>query len=192
MSTIVIAASPRFGFESRIGVKQLNEQRLRHLRQLVLQQRVSQLSRKEAQLVTNLREALFERRSNMQKMFKSIDLNDDGIVTLEEFLHALEGAGVAVGHEIDRARAQVTEEEAARMLAYFDRSSTGFLHYNEFMRLLQGTIDLAPEAPMDPELARRIPDIGEYGGRFVDRFANLGHMARHVNACRHTSLGASL
>ena len=53
----------------------------------------STLGHKEAQLVTNLREALFERRSNMQKMFKSIDLNDDGIVTLEEFLHALEGAG---------------------------------------------------------------------------------------------------
>lgn len=136
-----------------------------HLRQLVLQQRVSQLSHKEAQLVTNLREALFERRSNMQKMFKSIDLNDDGIVTLEEFLHALEGAGVAVGHEIDRARAQVTDEEAARMLAYFDRSGTGFLHYNEFMRLLQGTLDLAPEAPSDLELARRIPDIGDYRGQ---------------------------
>ncbi|CAK9021392.1 Probable calcium-binding protein CML18 (Calmodulin-like protein 18) [Durusdinium trenchii] len=135
-----------------------------NLRQLVLQQRVSQLSRKEAQLVTNLREALFERRSNMQKMFKSVDLNDDGVVTLEEFLHALEGAGVAVGHEIDRARAQVTEEEAARMLAYFDRSCTGTLQYNEFMRLLQGTLDLTDEAPWDPELARRIPDIGEYRG----------------------------
>eukprot|EP00435_Cladocopium_sp_Y103_P056183 s11_g18.t2 len=134
------------------------------LRQLVLQQRVSQLSRKEAQLVTNLREALFERRSNMQKMFKSVDLNDDGVVTLEEFLHALEGAGVAVGHEIDRARARVTEEEAARMLAYFDRSCTGTLQYNEFMRLLQGTLDLTEEAPLEPELARRIPDIGEYRG----------------------------
>ena len=72
----------------------------------------------------------------MQKMFKSIDLNDDGIVTLEEFLHALEGAGVAVGHEIDRARAQVSEEEAARMLAYFDRSSTGYLLYKYVSRLL--------------------------------------------------------
>jgi len=70
---------------------------------------------------------------------------------------------VAVGHEIDRARAQVTEEEAARMLAYFDRNSAGVLQYNEFMRLLQGTIDLAPEAAPDPELARRIPDIGEQG-----------------------------
>ena len=137
-----------------------------NLRQLVLQQRVSQLSRKEAQLVTNLREALFERRSNMQKMFKSVDLNDDGVVTLEEFLHALEGAGVAVGHEIDRARARVTEEEAARMLAYFDRSCTGTLQYNEFMRLLQGTLDLTEEAPLEPELARRIPDIGAYQGRF--------------------------
>lgn len=138
-----------------------------NLRQLVLQQRVSQLSRKEAQLVTNLREALFERRSNMQKMFKSIDLNDDGVVTLEEFLHALEGAGVAVGHEIDRARAKVTEEEAARMLAYFDRSCTGTLQYNEFMRLLQGTLDLTEEARVEPEFARRIADIGEYRGQWA-------------------------
>ena len=51
------------------------------------------------------------------------------------------------------------------MLAYFDRSGSGFLHYNEFMRLLQGTLDLAPEAPSDLELARRIPDIGDYRGR---------------------------
>ena len=134
-----------------------------NLRQLVLQQRVSRLSSKEAQLVTNLREALFERRSNMQKMFKSVDLNDDGVVTLEEFLHALEGAGVAVGHEIDRARACVTQEEAARMLAYFDRNSTGTLQYNEFMRLLQGTLDLSEELPLERE-ARRIPDIGDYQG----------------------------
>ena len=33
------------------------------------------------------------------------------------------------------------------------------------MRLLQGTLDLAPEAPSDLELARRIPDIGDYRGR---------------------------
>ena len=153
-----------------------------NLRQLVLQQRVSQLSRKEAQLVTNLREALFERRSNMQKMFKSVDLNDDGVVTLEEFLHALEGAGVAVGHEIDRARAQVTEEEAARMLAYFDRSCTGTLQYNEFMRLLQGTLDLTDEAPLEPELARRIPDIGDYRGEaFTTCHAHDTHLENIEN-----------
>ena len=32
---------------------------------------------KERNLVTHLREALFERRSNMQKMFKSCDINED-------------------------------------------------------------------------------------------------------------------
>lgn len=149
-----------------------------NLRQLVLQQRVNQLSRKEAQLVTNLREALFERRSNMQKMFKSVDLNDDGIVTLEEFLHALEGAGIAVGHEIDRAKAQVSEEEAARMLAYFDRSCSGTLQYNEFMRLLQGTIDLTEEASfLDRELARRIPDIGEYRGAWAPTVEGFPHFS---------------
>merc|ERR1711972_556261 len=100
-------------------------------------------------LVHQLREALFERRSSMSKMFKSVDLNDDGVVTLEEFLYALEGAGVHIGHEIDRARVDVGEEEAARLLSYFDRDGQGVLRYNEFMRLLQGTIEIAqPSVPM--------------------------------------------
>jgi len=136
-----------------------------HLRQMVIKQRVENLTPHQAQLVTHLREALFERRSNMQKMFKSVDLNDDGVVTVEEFLHALEGAGVAVGHEIDRARAAVNEEDAALMLSYFDRERNGVLHYNEFMRLLQGTIDLAPEARLEPQYAQRVPELGGPAGR---------------------------
>merc|ERR1712083_1088040 len=76
-------------------------------------------------------------------------LNDDGVVTLEEFLYALEGAGVHIGHEINRARVDVGEEEAARLLSYFDRDGQGVLRYNEFMRLLQGTIEIAqPSVPM--------------------------------------------
>lgn len=111
------------------------------LRQLVLKQRVHRLGGKEQQLITQLRETLFERRSTMPKMFKCVDLNEDGICSLEEFMHALEGAGVPVGHEIDRSRVSVTEEEAARMLAFFDLDGQGVLRYNEFMRLLQGTIE---------------------------------------------------
>lgn len=114
------------------------------LRQLVLEQRVEALSAKEGKLVTDSREALFERRSKMGDMFKSVDLNNTGTVSLEEFLHALEGAGMPVGHGLDRARANVTEQDAARILSYFDRDGNGTLRYNEFMRLLQGTIDIAP------------------------------------------------
>jgi Ca2+-binding EF-hand superfamily protein len=129
------------------------EQQRRHLqqqkkpsermRQLVLQNRTDQLSQREYNLVTHLREALFERHKNMKKMFEKVDLNDDSIVTLEEFLYALEGAGEATGHEIDRARIQLPEEEAARIMSYFDRDGQGVLRYNEFMRLLQGTIEIA-------------------------------------------------
>merc|ERR1712232_1533754 len=125
------------------------------LRELVLRQRVENLQSVEYELVTNLREALFERWSTMKKRFASCDLNNDGIVTLEEFLHALEGAGVAVGHEIDRARATVSEEEAAHLIAFFDRDGQGVLKYNEFMRLLQGVIELPSnnalaEGPLRP------------------------------------------
>merc|ERR1712232_1476347 len=125
------------------------------LREVVLRQRVENLRPQEHQLVTHLREALFERWSTMKRRFESVDLNDDGVVTLEEFLHALEGAGVAVGHEIDRARASVSEEEAAHLMAFFDRDGQGVLKYNEFMRLLQGVIELPSnnalaEGPLRP------------------------------------------
>jgi len=83
-------------------------------------------------------------------------------LTLEEFLHALEGAGVAAGHEIDRARACVTDEDAARILSFFDRDGQGVLRYNEFMRLLQGTIEVPDDrAPRwEPQFARRINELG--------------------------------
>jgi len=130
--------------------QQLKQQRgpSPRLRELVLQQRVENLQPLEHQLVSNLREALFERWSTMKRRFESCDLNGDGIVTLEEFLHALEGAGVAVGHEIDRARASVSVEEAAHIMAFFDRDGQGVLQYNEFMRLLQGVVELPSSDPM--------------------------------------------
>merc|ERR1719506_3010064 len=150
--------------QKRIHLQQQKKPSERY-RQLVLRQRVESLNYSERQLVTQLREALFERRSNMKRMFESCDLNNDGIVTLEEFLYALENAGVAMGHEIDRAKAQVSEEDAARMLSYFDRDGQGVLRYNEFMRLLQGTIELPgpPPGPAEPAYARRIPELGPPG-----------------------------
>ena len=67
------------------------------------------------------------------------DKSGDGIFSAEEFLDALESNGIAVGHEIDRARANKTQDEAARILAHFDRDGNGQLAYNEFKRLLQGS-----------------------------------------------------
>jgi Ca2+-binding EF-hand superfamily protein len=111
-------------------------------------------------MVQQMRDALFERRSTMPKMFKSVDLNDDGVVALEEFMHTLEGAGVPVGHEIDRARNEVTEEEAARLLAFFDRNGQGVLRYNEFMRLLQGTLEM-PGGPSSGPRCRGLHELGD-------------------------------
>lgn len=39
--------------------------------------------------------------------------------------------------ELNRARTHVTPEEAAHLVAFFDRDGDGHLTYSEFMRLLQ-------------------------------------------------------
>jgi len=99
--------------------------------------RVNPLSEHERVLLTRLRESLFERHAKMKSMFESLDPNGDGFVTIEEFLHALTRAGVAITGEIDRRAASVSADEAAHLLAFFDRDGDGCLEYNEFMRLLQ-------------------------------------------------------
>jgi len=150
------------------------------LRQLVLEQRVNQLTNREYQLVTQLREALFERHKSMKKMFEKVDLNEDTIVTLEEFLYALEGAGEASGHEIDRAKAYLSEEEAARILSFFDRDGQGVLRYNEFMRLLQGTIDI----PGPPEVQEQ-----RFGGARVHELGDTGRSSHGLGSTGRSSPG---
>ena len=46
-------------------------------------------------------------------------------------------------HGLDRERADVSDEDAAELLAAFDRSGDGALDYNEFMRILQAAKDVA-------------------------------------------------
>jgi hypothetical protein len=107
-------------------------------------ERTTPLSEKEKALVSELRAALFEQRSEMRKMFAACDRDGDGFVDIEEFLHALAKAGVPVdhhhgGHGIDRKAISVSVEEATHLVAFFDRDGDGLLSYSEFMRLLQHT-----------------------------------------------------
>ena len=96
----------------------------------------------EKVLVSDLREALFERHSNMKTMFERLDADRSGQISVEEFLHAMEKAGSVKiaggrGHEIDRDRAHISEEEACRIVGFFDSDGDGQLSYAEFMAILQ-------------------------------------------------------
>ena len=41
--------------------------------------------------------------------------------------------------EIDRKKTSISEEEAARIVGYFDKDGDGLLAYHEFMTMLQAT-----------------------------------------------------
>ena len=104
--------------------------------------RVAALSEHERQLLSDLRESLFERHAHMKSMFASVDKNHSGAISVEDFLTAMERAGSVVvggqrGHEIDRGAACISEEEACNIVGFFDKSGDGTLSYDEFMRILQ-------------------------------------------------------
>lgn len=55
-------------------------------------------------------------------------------------MKAMQRAGIAVGHGLDRARDNsISEDEAANILAFFDKDKDGYLQYHEFMNMLQST-----------------------------------------------------
>jgi len=101
---------------------------------------VEKLSDRERKLLTSLREFLFEQHSRMKSMFERCDPDGSGYVSIEEFLRAMQRAGIALGRGLDRARDDsISEDEAANILAFFDKDKDGFLQYHEFMTMLQHT-----------------------------------------------------
>ncbi len=110
----------------------------------VLGRHVERLNDREKKLLSRLREFLFEQHSQMKKMYERCDPDGNGYVSIEEFMKAMQRAGVAVNGQgfrgLDRQRDNtITEDEAANILAYFDKDKDGFLQYHEFMTMLQST-----------------------------------------------------
>lgn len=102
--------------------------------------RVDKLSEREQRLLLTMRDYLFEQHSRMQNMFRRCDPDGNGYVSIEEFLNAMSRAGVPVGHGLDRRSDKtITEEEAARIVGFFDKEGDGYLRYHEFMTMLQST-----------------------------------------------------
>mmetsp|Transcript_12017 Transcript_12017/g.24161 ORF Transcript_12017/g.24161 Transcript_12017/m.24161 type:complete len:343 (+) Transcript_12017:112-1140(+) len=101
---------------------------------------VERLSDRERKLLTSLREFLFEQHSRMKSMFERCDPDGSGYVSIEEFLKAMQRAGIAFGRGLDRQRDDtISTDEAANILAFFDKDKDGYLQYHEFMTMLQHT-----------------------------------------------------
>lgn len=101
---------------------------------------VEKLTGREQKLLLTMRDYLFEQHGQMKSMFKRCDPDNNGYVSIEEFLNAMSRAGVPVGHGLDRQSDRtITEEEAARIVGFFDKEGDGYLRYHEFMTMLQST-----------------------------------------------------
>jgi hypothetical protein len=67
----------------------------------------------------------------MKTMFEKMDTSREGVISVEEFLKAMERAGSVVvdgtraKHEIDRGAALITQEEACNIVGFFDRLGLG-------------------------------------------------------------------
>jgi len=110
----------------------------------VLGRKVEALAEREKKLLGRLREFLFEQHSQMKRMYERCDPDGNGYVSIEEFMKAMQRAGVAVNGSgfrgLDRVQDNsITEDEAANILAYFDKDGDGYLQYHEFMSMLQST-----------------------------------------------------
>ena len=100
---------------------------------------VEKLTAREQKLLLTMRDYLFEQHAQMKNMFRRCDPDNNGYVSIEEFLNAMSRAGVPMGHGLDRQAATISEEEAARIVGFFDKEGDGRLRYHEFMTMLQST-----------------------------------------------------
>jgi len=96
-------------------------------------------------MVKQLRAELFERSAKMKDMFRRMDVNDTGTISLIEFRKGLQRAGFTDGagfHKsgLDRDALAVSVPDTVRLFNYFDEDGDGELSYNEFMRLLQDSL----------------------------------------------------
>ena len=107
----------------------------------------------------------------------------NGYVSIEEFLNAMSRAGVPVGHGLDRRSDKtISEEEAARIVGFFDKEGDGYLRYHEFMTMLQ----VHAPAPQIPTRHRPNPPIPNHeaalqlaappaDGDALDSYLSPGH-----------------
>lgn len=87
------------------------------------------------------RRALLERTLLLSIAGGALLLRAQGFVSIEEFLVAMEKAGVPC-RGLDRKahdKGSITEDEAMNIVAFFDRDGDGLLSYSEFMSCLQTT-----------------------------------------------------
>jgi len=96
-------------------------------------------------MVQQMRAELFERSSKMKDMFRRMDVNDSGSVSLIEFRKGLQRSGFTDSgsmHKkgLDRDALSVSIPDTVRLFNYFDEDGDGELSYHEFMRLLQDSM----------------------------------------------------
>jgi len=96
---------------------------------------LSQRMNKELAMIARLREELFEKSRMMGSMMERMDRDHGKFIDYREFQHGLKRAGMTV-----------TDVEAMTLLVRYDRNGDGRLEYNEFMRLLQNSKDIAVHA----------------------------------------------
>jgi len=98
-------------------------------------------------VIAQLRTELFERSSKMKDMFRRLDTDGSGSLSLLEFRKGLQRSGFtdmrgqANTHRkgLDRGTLVVSIADTVRLFNYFDEDGDGQMKYGEFMHLLQNS-----------------------------------------------------
>ena len=99
-------------------------------------------------VLQQLRDELFERSAEMKNMFKRMDLDESGFISLLEFRKGLQRAGFTdsgQSHQkgLDRDAICVSVDDTVRLFNYYDSNGDAKLQYAEFMQLLQNSKQIA-------------------------------------------------